>query len=104
MHGLIPTASEGGRFMKKDRFITTLWGLGAAAMLALGLFVSGDQPGPRSLTCTDLLNMPLEALMEVRIVSSDGGTRDARQSGDARAWPDTGAHFSPYAGNWYSSI
>ena len=51
------------------RLIYTLCGLGVACLLALGIFVCGDRPESNSLTCTDLLEMPLENLMEIHIIS-----------------------------------
>jgi hypothetical protein len=53
----------------RHRLISTLYGLGVVCLLALGMFICGDRPESQSLTCTDLLDMPLEELMEVRIVS-----------------------------------
>ena len=50
-------------------FMRVLWGLGAVGILAMGLFVCGDQACPHRLTCTDLLKLPIEDLMEVRILS-----------------------------------
>ena len=51
------------------RLINTLCGLGVVCLLAFGMFLCGKRPESKSLTCTDLLDMPLEELMEVRIVS-----------------------------------
>ena len=48
---------------------SALWGLGAVGILAMGLLVCGDQPCMHRLTCTDLINLPIEDLMEVRILS-----------------------------------
>jgi hypothetical protein len=53
----------------KDRQVRTLCGAGVVCLLAVGLFICGDRPSPHRLTCADLLDLPLEDLMEVRIVS-----------------------------------
>jgi hypothetical protein len=37
--------------------------------VAVALLVCGDQACPHRLTCTDLLNLPIEDLMEIRILS-----------------------------------
>lgn len=61
------------------RLISTLCGLGVVCFLSLGMFVCGDRPESKSLPCTDLLDMPLEELMEVRIVSRSND-RSAEQT------------------------
>jgi hypothetical protein len=53
----------------KGRILSVLWGLAAMGILAMGLLLRGDQVSPHRLTCTDLLNMPLEDLMQVQVVS-----------------------------------
>jgi hypothetical protein len=53
----------------RHRLVTALCGLGVVCLLALVMLVCSDRSESKSLTCSDLLDMPLEALMEVRIVS-----------------------------------
>ena len=53
----------------RARLVSALWGFGAVGILGLGLFLFGDRAHARRLTCTDLLNLPIEDLMEVNILS-----------------------------------
>ena len=53
----------------RTRRAGALWGLGAAGIVAVALLVCGDRACSHRLTCTDLLNLPIEDLMEVRILS-----------------------------------
>ena len=59
----------------KDRRVRTLCGMGVVCLLAAGLFLCGGRPAPHRLTCADLLDMPLEDLMEIRIVSRSGDSQ-----------------------------
>jgi hypothetical protein len=53
----------------RARVVSALWGFGVVTLLGLGLFLVGDRAHARRLTCTDLLNLPIEDLMEVHILS-----------------------------------
>jgi hypothetical protein len=53
----------------RARLVSALWGFGVVGILGLGLFLFGDRAQARRLTCTDLLNLPIEDLMEVNILS-----------------------------------
>jgi hypothetical protein len=53
----------------KARLVGALWGLSAVGVLGLGLFLCGDGAWGHRLSCVDLLNLPLEDLMEVNILS-----------------------------------
>jgi hypothetical protein len=53
----------------RARLVSALWGVSAVGILGLGLFLFGDRAHARRLTCNDLLNLPIEDLMEVNILS-----------------------------------
>ena len=53
----------------RHRLVSALCGIGVMCLLGMGMFICGDRPVSKTLKCADLLDMPLEELMEVRIVS-----------------------------------
>jgi hypothetical protein len=84
----------------RARLVSALWGVSVVGILGLGLFLFGDRAHARRLTCNDLLNLPIEDLMEVNILSR-AENRGCHQKADLRfpsPLPRTSFHPSVQSG------